>query len=203
MSPRLLGAAVISLALGATTLTLASAARAENAAPSSTSAGSAAPASTPLGLRSTKPLELADEPAQTTLGWKLGALVVLGGFAAWAWKKRSTGATVADTSDLRILRRTSIGVRSELLVVEMDGQRLLLGVTPNAIQNLYIAPFTEDSGSAPIDEPLELVRPRPPMRDVLRKPVEEKPAVRRGTRQLPIEYVEEQARGLRAIAERK
>jgi flagellar protein FliO/FliZ len=99
-------------------------------------APAAAEPGTPLALRPSKPLELAKEPPSGgSLGWKIVAiLLVLGGVALFA-RKRLQPVVISDAR-LNIVRRTGIGLRSELVIVDVDGQRLLLGVTPSSIQML-------------------------------------------------------------------
>lgn len=191
------GLAVMALAIAASALTHSAGAE-PSAAPAPTTG-------TPLGVRPQKALDLAQEPPSTGLGWKLAAVVLVGAGAAWAWRKRGAAVSLTETPSLRILRRTTIGVRSELLVVDIDGQRMLLGVTPSSIQNLYISPLPEgeaDHEASPAapevdDEPL-------PTRETRRLPTA-RPAARKALRsvQNSPEPVEEQARGLYAIAERK
>ena len=100
----------------------------------------APPTATPLPVRPSRPLALAPEraPAGSDLGWKF--LVVFAGAAAALayWRKRNPPLTLDLGPELRIVRRASIGVRSELLVVDVAGQRHLLGVTPSAVQHLAI-----------------------------------------------------------------
>ena len=108
--------------------------------PGDTTAASApgpAEGKTPLALRPARPLELAQEPAHTGAGWKIVALGVVLGGAALYLRKRGAPKRVAD-GRLTIVRRASVGIRSELLVVDVEGQRLLLGVTPHSIQSLAI-----------------------------------------------------------------
>jgi flagellar protein FliO/FliZ len=97
------------------------------------------------------------------------------------------------------MRRLSVGARSELMVVEMNGQRLLLGVTPSSIQNLYILPSSDDVEAA-ADEPDRAVsRPLPPEPARTQETTVTRPrAVRR-----QYDVLEEQAAGIRAIVERK
>jgi len=154
--------AVMSLALLATSLTRTghadTAATAPTAAaaltdpPTPPPAANAVPAvpvdakvtSTPLATRPSKPLALEPTPETPGNGWKaLGIVVALAaGFFLWR-RQRVARVVQGPLPELRILRRTAVAVRSELLLVEIEGQRLLLGVTPNAIQNLYIFPETE------------------------------------------------------------
>lgn len=209
MSARGFARAVIGLALGATVLTASAHAVAQpNRAPDAPAAPP--PGGTPLAVRPTRSLELAADPPATGLGWKLGATTAVGALGIWMWRRRVPSAQVIGVPSLRILRRTAIGVRSELIVIEMDGQRLLLGVTPSTIQNLFIAPLPEDlerEYAAPhplhADEPLPLrAAPRPPVESVRSVAAGSKPA-RRQPREPVIEPLEEQARGIRAVTEKK
>jgi flagellar protein FliO/FliZ len=117
-------------------------------------AAATATTSTPLQLRETKEaphaLELAPEPAANSL-WKLGAILALMGAGAYALKKHNEKNRPAETvRSLQVLKKLSIGVRTELMVVDVDGQRLLLGVTPSSIQTL---------ASLPDPEPVEMQEP--------------------------------------------
>ncbi len=97
----------------------------------------AAPTGTPLALRPGKPIELAQEPQHAGVGWKIvAALVVAGGAILYARKRGRPGK--AGSAELTIVRRAAVGMRSELLVVNVEGQRLLIGVTPHSIQSLAI-----------------------------------------------------------------
>ncbi|HEY4014503.1 MAG TPA: flagellar biosynthetic protein FliO [Polyangiaceae bacterium] len=92
---------------------------------------------TPLLVRP-KPIALAPESSDSGLGWKIVAFMAIVGGAAYYMRKRVRPSVLADDGRLTIVRRTSIGIRSELLVVNVEGQRLLIGVTPNSIQSLAI-----------------------------------------------------------------
>lgn len=126
--------AAMAVALAATVLTSRASAQADppRDTPSATSE-----TATPLALRSPKPLELAPEPTHSGLGWKVVAVMAILGGAAFYLHKR-VGPRRLDDGQLTIMRRTAIGIRSELLVVNVEGQRLLLGVTPNSIQSLAV-----------------------------------------------------------------
>jgi len=121
----------IALALAAIFLTAGALADPELPPPVTTAPDSA----TPLVLRPTKAIELSHEPAHTPLGWKLAAVAAVVGGAAFAFRNRLR-SRVAEDTELTIVRRTAVGFRSELLVVNVEGQRLLLGVTPHSIQSL-------------------------------------------------------------------
>jgi flagellar protein FliO/FliZ len=170
-------ATVGAVALAVTALTQASAALAEpppapSAEPVAASATSAAaqpaatpapaPAATPLAVRPSRPVELAPEPRGLGLGAKLGlgALVLLGG--AWVYvQTRNAKKNAPKKPSLRIAARAGIGVRSELLIVEVEGQRLLLGVTPGSVQRLAVLP---DPDAVPIAAPADL-KPAPASTD--------------------------------------
>lgn len=92
---------------------------------------------TPLAARPTKPLTLAPEPASTPWGYKvLAGFGVAAAAALWIRNKRRMTTKTTKRSRIDVLARQSVGVRSELLVVEVDGTRLFLGMTPNSIQTL-------------------------------------------------------------------
>jgi flagellar protein FliO/FliZ len=124
----------MAVALAATVLT--SRARAQSDPPHDTPPA-VSQGSTPLALRSPKPLELAQEPSSSGLGWKVVAVMAILGGAAFYLRKR-VGPRRVDDGQLTIVRRAAVGMRSELLVVNVEGQRLLLGVTPHSIQSLAV-----------------------------------------------------------------
>jgi flagellar protein FliO/FliZ len=105
---------------------------------------------TPLALRSSKPLELAPEPTHSGLGWKVVAVLAILGGGAFYLRKR-IGPKRIDDGQLTIVRRTAIGIRSELLVVNVEGQRMLLGVTPHSIQSLAVLDG-EEAAEAPASD---------------------------------------------------
>jgi flagellar biogenesis protein FliO len=101
-----------------------------------------------LPLRPNKPLSL--EPAHSSTGaagkLALFAIVVAGGL--WIWKQRAKKGPKAEEAELRVIRRTTIGVRSELILLELEGQKLLIGVTPSSMQTLYLLPDTSQDEAA-------------------------------------------------------
>lgn len=143
----------------ATSTSAAPAANAQAAAPAIsaapiTSAQAPAPVETakPLQLRESHdahPITLAPEPASGAM-WKIGAILAVLGAIAWALKKSRAPKSEGAVKSLEVLRRLSIGVRTELIVVDVDGQRLLLGVTPNAIQTLASLPDPDAEAHAEI-----------------------------------------------------
>jgi flagellar protein FliO/FliZ len=95
---------------------------------------------TPLALRPTKPLSLEPAPSSPGAAWKLGGFAVLAAGGYWAWKQRAKKRPLGEQAKLHILGRTAIGVRSELVLLELEGQKLLIGVTPSSMQTLYLLP---------------------------------------------------------------
>ncbi len=122
------------LTLGATAMTVSVAAAQDQPI------GPPAPVeATPLEVRPPRPLETAPADTGTDLWTKLGlcALVVAGG-AAFYMKRRAQITTPAPA--IKVSARASIGVRSEILLVDVDGHRLLLGVTPSSVRTLSVLP---------------------------------------------------------------
>jgi flagellar biogenesis protein FliO len=114
----------------------------------------AAPAATPLAVRPApaKPLALAPASEGLGVGYKLLAIVAIGGAVAlYLKKKRGAKIAASAPSKIDILSRASIGVRSQLVVVEVEGTRLLVGMTPNTIQTLAVLQTPEDDGVAAMD----------------------------------------------------
>ncbi|MFO0670892.1 MAG: flagellar biosynthetic protein FliO [Polyangiaceae bacterium] len=118
-----------------------------------------APAGIPLALKPSRPLTLAEAPASSggAVAKGLGALVVVGA-AAYALRFRKRRPTQARESEkMRVLRRTSLGVKSELVLIEIDGQELLLGVTAQNIQLLAALGAPTADGIEEADEDAERV----------------------------------------------
>ena len=100
---------------------------------------------TPLSVRPSRPVELAPEPPRSRYGTAFLVLAALIGGGYWVYRRRSGAMPVVPVRTIKVSARRAIGVRSELLVVEIDGQSLLLGVTPGSIQRLAVLP---DLGAA-------------------------------------------------------
>ena len=98
-----------------------------------------APSATPLQTRPSKKLELSPQNESTPVGYKLlaGAVIVAG---AIVWVKKKKGGVTKDKkkSAIDLLARHSVGVRSELLVVDVEGTRLLVGMTPGSMSTLAV-----------------------------------------------------------------
>lgn len=95
-------------------------------------------AATPLTTRASPPLSLAPTDQPSHVGYKLFAFVVVV-LGAGVWLRRKRGRALATPkARVDVLGRTSVGVRSELVVIEVDRTRLLVGVTPGTIQTLAV-----------------------------------------------------------------
>ena len=96
----------------------------------------------PLQLRPSKPSDASSEPGGLSVWTKLLLALVVVAAAVVVFRRRPFSAHPGDsarpTPALRVLARASVGMRTELLIVEADGQRLLLGVTPTAVQTLSV-----------------------------------------------------------------
>jgi flagellar biogenesis protein FliO len=95
---------------------------------------------TPLEVRPSRPLETAAPEPASSAWTKIGlcGLIVVGA-AAFYMRKRAPGGVTAAPS-IKVAARTSIGVRSEIILVDVDGHRLLLGVTPSSVRTLSVLP---------------------------------------------------------------
>lgn len=98
-----------------------------------------ASSATPLHTRPAKKLELASPSDGTPLFYKLlvGGVVVAAAIV-YARKKGVGLKTEKKRSSIDLLARQSIGVRSELLVVDVEGTRLLVGMTPGSMNTLAV-----------------------------------------------------------------
>jgi flagellar biogenesis protein FliO len=126
------------------------------AAPPPATSASAAPATAPapassseLPLRAPQPLTLAPEPSGTSWGYKLlfVAAIAVAGFLAY--RKRRARAAEDRRTAVKVIGKTSMGLRGELALVEVGGMRLLVGVTPSSMQTLAVLPDDVDVASEP------------------------------------------------------
>jgi flagellar protein FliO/FliZ len=121
-----------------------------------------APSSTPLTTRPSRPLTLAQANEGTPLGYKVIAGVGVAAAAGLWLRKRRGNQMVKAKSRIDVLGRSSVGMRSELLVVDVEGTRLLIGMTPSSIQTLAVleTPDAVDAADAtaeasePAEEPV-------------------------------------------------
>lgn len=125
------------------------------AVPASSALADAGPApastGTPLAPRPTHVEKPLPAPNFAGLAAKMGfALVVVGG-GLYLYRRRM-GKPMAVAPTLSIVARTSLSLRNELVVVEVDGQRLLLGVTPTSITRLTVLSETTASDDMDLAE---------------------------------------------------
>lgn len=190
--------AAIALTLAVSALTPAVAAdQVQAPAPAAAEPAPAQPAGTRLPVRPSRPLDLAPQPRSSRLGFSLLLLAGALGAGLWAWRRRGGLRSPAPERAITITARAAVGVRSELLVVEVAGQRLLLGVTPAGIQRLSVLTDPEGAvesalGEADVEPGFTLPEPAPPARVAAPRPAPAR-ATRVGREGAALE---EQVRGL-------
>jgi flagellar biogenesis protein FliO len=148
---------------------------------------------TPLPVRATHPVELAPNGPAGSSAWKL--ILVPAGIlvAAFYLKRKKQGAPLAKPVSPKVISRTRIALRSELVVVEIEGARYMLGVTPSNIScvaELVTEEKEEEkpaSVSARFDALLARAKAEPPVLRQEREPEEEA---------APAQLTEGQAQGL-------
>jgi len=75
----------------------------------------------------------------------LGLALVLALIFAAAWVLKRVGGLPAGGQGLvRVLGGISLGARERLVVVEVEGTRLILGVAPGRVQTLHVLPARGD-----------------------------------------------------------
>lgn len=80
------------------------------------------------------------------LGLMLGVVIFM--FVAFAWvMKRMSGLSPRGGEGMKVSGGVSLGQRERLVVVEVDQQRLLLGVTPHSINLIRELSPTQDFDS--------------------------------------------------------
>ncbi len=87
----------------------------------------------------------------------MGALVlVVALIFLLSWLLRKSGRLNAIAPDrLRVVCSRSVGHREKLLLIEMDGQEILLGVTSSSINRLYDRPVDEDGFAGELNKALD------------------------------------------------
>jgi hypothetical protein len=120
------------------------------------------PEPTPLALRpEPTPLALKVEPESGSWWYKVLVAGLFGAVGLWFVRKRMAGGKPLPVAALRVVARQSIGMRSEIVLVEIEGnRRILLGVTPSSIRRLDVSERDEALDAA-FAEPLAIA-PAPP-----------------------------------------
>lgn len=88
-------------------------------------------------------------PAITQVGLALLATLALVFIAAWAFK-RVGGSTMRTTGVIRVLAAAPLGTRERVLLIEVHGQQLLLGVTQQQVTALHA--FGTDAPAIAVDD---------------------------------------------------
>lgn len=112
-------------------------------------ASQAAAPATSLGVRATQTVQPVAAPSIG--GTVLALLLVLGLILAMAWLlRRMPGNRFAGNAALRPVASLALGARERLMVVEVGGEQLLLGITASSIQLLHKleTPLTGDSATS-------------------------------------------------------
>jgi flagellar biogenesis protein FliO len=105
-----------------------------------------------IPTRPSQPLTFAPAASSTPLGYKvIAGIGVAAAAVLYALRRRKSPAKKI-RAKIDVLGRTSLGVRSELLVVDVEGTRLLVGLTPSAIQTLAVLETPEGTVGALADE---------------------------------------------------
>lgn len=146
-------AGVIGMTMGVGLLAPTAALAADGTEAPAAPADVAKEASPGLPVRPSRPLVLNQEAPSSGWGFKAFAAAVVAGGAIVVWKRKKTMARPGrEPQALRVVRRASVGVRSELVVVEVEGKRLFLGVTPNAINTLAVLADEDEALASAHDE---------------------------------------------------
>jgi len=90
----------------------------------------------PVSVLAETPLNKADtiDTAGSVISLAVGVLVVIVAIFVLAWlSRRLLGVSYGGSSGLRIDGGLALGSREKLVVVEVEGRRLLLGMTPGSI----------------------------------------------------------------------
>jgi flagellar protein FliO/FliZ len=87
----------------------------------------------------------ASDTAGSLLTLLLSLLLILGGFVAVAWFTRRYLPGVGKHGAIRVVGSTAVGTRERVVVVEVDGTWLLLGVGGGNVRLLHSQPRPADS----------------------------------------------------------
>ncbi len=110
-------------------------------------------AATPLSVRPTPATHLTLAPSSEGIGTGLKVLAILGvGGALAFFIRRKRTATSLPASRISVVARESLGVRSEVVVLDVEGTRLLVGLTPTTMQTLAVLDTPEEVGQDVVEE---------------------------------------------------
>jgi flagellar protein FliO/FliZ len=75
----------------------------------------------------------------------IGLFLVLGLIFALAWLFRRYGnISTLNRSDIKILGGVSLGTKEKAILLEVEGEKILVGVTPNQVTRLHVLSFQQD-----------------------------------------------------------
>ncbi|OHX11729.1 flagellar biosynthetic protein FliO [Chromobacterium sphagni] len=82
----------------------------------------------------------------------LGLAVVLGAIVGVAWLfKRLSGGVMGAAGRLRVVGGTMVGQKERVVIVELEGEWLVLGVTPSQVNLLSKMPRPEGADQPPAE----------------------------------------------------
>lgn len=87
----------------------------------------------------------APEPVTSLLTVLLSLVLILGGFVAVAWFTRRYLPGMGTQGAVKVVGTTAVGARERVVVVEVDGTWLLLGVGGGTVRLLHTLPKPADA----------------------------------------------------------
>ncbi len=145
---RLIACGVTAMAMLVSTLTRASSP--DSLAPSPGTA-TTPDAATPLQMRPSPRWSLEPGSTHSSNGlWRALGIALAAGCVVALWMVRTKRVAQPSDSRLTVLRRVPVGVRSEIVLIELEGQHILLGVTPSGIRNLHVV--ADPVADPPVDD---------------------------------------------------
>jgi flagellar protein FliO/FliZ len=77
----------------------------------------------------------------------VGLVVVIGLILALAWAVKKYGnLATGGQSDMKVLSALSLGTREKAVLIQLEGQKILLGVAPGRVTALHVLDNTEKPG---------------------------------------------------------
>lgn len=95
----------------------------------------------------------APDPASSMLTVVLSLVLILGGFVAVAWFARRYLPGMGTQGAVKVVGTTAVGTRERVVVVEVDGTWLLLGVGGGNVRLLHSQPKPADPSALQADHP--------------------------------------------------
>lgn len=92
--------------------------------------------------------QAAPDVATSALTVGLSLVLILGGFIAVAWLARRYLPGAGQSGVVKLVGSTAVGARERVVVVELDGTWLVLGVAPGNVRLLHSQPRPADAPSA-------------------------------------------------------